>query len=168
MRSLKKRIDNKNPNTQLSALNVRQPAIEFLTQNVRSLTPEQLTDTCVKNGGTHFLAEIASREFMDNLVSLLKASGAAAVNSDVRSKILELVQTWATATEGRQDLSYIGEVYKNLQREGYQFPPRVSVASSMIDSSAVSSCPRFTPSSFFVPLISLVYSPPNGLTRTFA
>ena len=71
-------------------------------------------------------------------MSLLKAVGPAAVNSEVRAKILDLIQSWAAATEGRYDLSYIGEVYKTLQREGFQFPPRVTVASSMIDSSAVS------------------------------
>lgn len=80
---------------------------------------------------------------MDNLVSLLKAVGPASVNHDVRSKILEHIQSWAAATEGRYELNYIGEVYKTLQREGIQFPPSVSVSSSMIDSSAV--CETTTP-----------------------
>ncbi len=74
---------------------------------------------------------------MDNLVSLLKAYGPAAVNEEVKNKILELVQSWATATEGRYDLSYIGETYRNLQKDGYKFPPKTQVASSMVDSSAV-------------------------------
>lgn len=81
---------------------------------------------------------------MDNLVSLLKAQGPAAVNEEVKGKILELIQSWATATGGRQDLSYINEVYWTLQREGYSFPPKVDVASTMLDSSAVST-PVFWP-----------------------
>ncbi|KAF2772452.1 ubiquitin binding protein [Teratosphaeria nubilosa] len=118
MRSLKKRISNKNPNVQLSALN--------------------LTDTCVKNGGSHFLQEVASREFMDNLVSLVRYDGGAGGlgEREVRQKILELVQTWAGAAQGRDSLSYVTEIYRTLQNEGYQFPPKQEMASSMFDSTA--------------------------------
>ena len=52
---------------------------------------------------------------MDNHVSILKVP---ALNYEVKNKILRLVQDWATAFEGKPSLSYVGEVYRTLQREG--------------------------------------------------
>lgn len=92
----------------------------------------------MKNGGSHFLAEIASKEFMDNLVSLLRIYGdIQQPHEAVRNKILELIQMWAIATEGRSEFSYVGDTYKMLQRDHYRFPPRIEMSSSMLDSSAV-------------------------------
>ncbi|KAM6497777.1 hypothetical protein JOM56_005725 [Amanita muscaria] len=112
MRALKRRLNHSNPNVQLLALN--------------------LTDTCVKNGGDIFLNEIASREFMDNLVSILKISN---LHHEVKNTILRVIQNWGIAFEGKASLSYVGQVYKNLQQERYVFPPRdPSIANSaMVD-----------------------------------
>jgi growth factor-regulated tyrosine kinase substrate len=69
----------------------------------------------VKNGGDHFLVEIASREFMDNIVSILKIP---TLNFEVKNNILRLVQNWSVAVEGKPALSYMGTVYKTLASEG--------------------------------------------------
>jgi growth factor-regulated tyrosine kinase substrate len=88
----------------------------------------QLTDICIKNGGDHFLLEVASREFMDNLVSILKIP---ALNLEVKNTITRLIQNWATAFEGKVTLQYVGQVYKNLKSEGESpWPPVQSLIPS--------------------------------------
>ncbi|KAK7205142.1 hypothetical protein BZA70DRAFT_279169 [Myxozyma melibiosi] len=115
MRSLKKRLNHKNPNVQILTL--------------------KLTDACIKNGGYHFLVEVASREFIDNLVSILK--NPAGINPDVKALMLELIQTWATVFEGQIQLGYVSTVYKELKSQGFDFPePTSTVSSTFIDSSA--------------------------------
>ena len=74
-----------------------------------------MTDTCIKNGGDHFLVEVASREFMDNLVSILKIPG---LNFEVKNKILRLVGNWSTSFEGKPTLSYVGVIFRSLKSEG--------------------------------------------------
>ncbi|CAG8452104.1 10846_t:CDS:10 [Paraglomus occultum] len=111
MRSLKKRIDHSNPNVQLLALS--------------------LTDTCVKNGGTHFLIEIASREFVDNLVSIVR--NPIGVNIDVRNKILALIQSWGLTFDSKPELQYMADTYRLLKSEGLPFPKVEKTTALMID-----------------------------------
>lgn len=75
----------------------------------------QLTDICIKNGGDQFLIEIASREFIDNLISILKIP---VLNIEVKNNILRLIQNWSVAFEGKSNLAYVGQVYKTLVNEG--------------------------------------------------
>ncbi|KAJ6456139.1 vacuolar sorting-associated protein Vps27 [Mycena sanguinolenta] len=112
MRALKRRLNHKNPNVQNLALG--------------------LTDICIKNGGDLFLAEVASREFIDNLMSILKIP---VLNIDVKNNILRHIQNWSIAFEGKPALSYVGQVYKTLQSEGFRFPPKdLALANSaMVD-----------------------------------
>ncbi|KAI9092715.1 hypothetical protein DFS34DRAFT_697023 [Phlyctochytrium arcticum] len=110
--SLKRRINHKNPNVQLLAL--------------------KLTDTCVKNCGQHFVVEVASKEFVDNLVSIVRATG---TNPDVRKQVLALIQSWGLALNNKLDSRYVTEIYEYLKRDGIQFPPieRTESSSVMIE-----------------------------------
>jgi len=120
MRAIKRRLNHKNPNVQLLALSVRAP---FVSTQGAPNSRAQLSDICVKNGGDLFLVEVASREFMDNLVSILKIPN---LNVDVKNTILRLVQNWSIAFEGKPHLSYVGTVYESLKKEGAHSTTRLS------------------------------------------
>ncbi|EPX73052.1 sorting receptor for ubiquitinated membrane protein [Schizosaccharomyces octosporus yFS286] len=115
MRILKSRIDHSNPNVQLLAL--------------------KLCDTCLKNGGSSFVNEIASREFMDNLVSILRSPSG--VDEEVERAILYYIQSWALAVpEKNYSMRYIVDVYERLQEDKYVFPePPQVISSSFLDTS---------------------------------
>ena len=61
------------------------------------------------------MVEVASREFMDNLASILKIPG---LNFEVKNKILRLIGNWSASFEGKPSLSYVGVVHKTLKTEG--------------------------------------------------
>lgn len=115
MRSLKKRLTStKNPNTQLSTLH--------------------LIDTCVKNGGNHFIVEISSREFIDSIVSIIHDDK---TNENVRDLSLDLIQNWAIAFKENFQFKYVVSTYEQLKSDGYNFPPIGSeISSNLFDSSA--------------------------------
>jgi hepatocyte growth factor-regulated tyrosine kinase substrate len=115
MQTIKKRLSHKNPNVVLLALG--------------------LTDICIKNGGDHFLAEVASKEFMDNLESILRAPGGP--NYDVKTKALKLIQDWAQISESKpQQMGYIIDTYKSLKFSGFDFPasdPNNVVSAALVE-----------------------------------
>lgn len=100
MQALKLRVSSKNQRVQMYGLS--------------------LVDTCIKNGGDHFLAEIASKEFTDEMSAIIKAP---ATNPEVRNMALNLLQQWALAFKNKAALSYLPEVYNDLKNSGIKFPP---------------------------------------------
>ncbi|ORZ39830.1 hypothetical protein BCR44DRAFT_1379978, partial [Catenaria anguillulae PL171] len=81
MRALKRRLNHPNPNVQLLTL--------------------KLTDLCIKNGGDHFLVEIASQEFTSTLAALVRNHQ---LPHQVRTPLLKDFQAWARAFRNRHNL----------------------------------------------------------------
>ncbi|WVQ81885.1 vacuolar protein sorting-associated protein 27 [Cryptococcus sp. DSM 104549] len=99
MQSLKRRIASKNGRVQMYAIG--------------------LVDTCIKNGGDHFLAEIASKEFVDEMAGLIRAQTA---SPEVKQMLLQYFQQWALAFQSKQELSFFVDVYNELKSSGVAFP----------------------------------------------
>lgn len=113
MRILKKRfMDEKNSNMQKSSL--------------------KLIDFCIKNGGPHFIAEIATKEFMDPFVIFLKDKSHP---DSVKDYLLNLIQTWSILVSKDSKYDYINTIYRKLQDDGFNFPQITDfVDSTLIES----------------------------------
>lgn len=113
MRSLKKRLTKVYHNPNLLILTLK------------------LVDLCVKNGGTHFLVELSSKEFMDYLVDFIFKvqynTKKAEVEEDssksgVGDFLLSLIKEWAILLKDKPNLGYVNQCYQELLDEGYEFP----------------------------------------------
>jgi growth factor-regulated tyrosine kinase substrate len=95
-----------------------------------------LTDSCIKNTGDHFLVELASREFVDTVGSLVKFDPT--ITNQVREMAANYLQLWAHLCRHVEGLGYFWEAYEEHLRNGVTFPPPPrNVNQSLVKTSAV-------------------------------
>lgn len=91
----------------------------------------KLCDICVKNGGSHFLVEINSKEFVDYLVDFIFKVHYDVKNYKVYSseakygigcQILRLVKEWSMYFQNKYLGNHLEKVYASLEKQGYEFP----------------------------------------------
>ncbi|RWS11679.1 Hepatocyte growth factor-regulated tyrosine kinase substrate-like protein [Dinothrombium tinctorium] len=78
----------------------------------------QVLESCVKNCGQPFHAEVATKSFMEEIRELVKVN----TNEKVREKILELIQTWAHAFRNEPSYRAIQDTVNLMKIEGFKFP----------------------------------------------
>ncbi|CAH2355961.1 vacuolar protein sorting-associated protein 27 [[Candida] railenensis] len=121
MRTLKKRLTSVqgNPNLTKSVL--------------------QLIDLCVKNGGFHFLVEIATPEFVDYLCDNVFKIHYNIKDRDIQGNpakfevgcyIFQLLRNWSVYFKGQLQLAGVEKAYKQLVREGFKVDESVYGPSS--------------------------------------
>ncbi|KAF9310567.1 hypothetical protein BG003_008411 [Podila horticola] len=85
----------------------------------------QLLDNCVKNCGYPFHLQIATKEFLNELVRKFPERPLA-VPTPVQSKILEMIQEWYETlcrnSRYKEDLIHIRDMHRLLGFKGYRFP----------------------------------------------
>ncbi|KAI0016336.1 VHS-domain-containing protein [Xylariomycetidae sp. FL0641] len=84
-----------------------------------------LLDICVKNCGYPFHLQIATKEFLNELVRRFPERPPMRY-SEVQTKILELIEEWrctiCETSRYKEDLGYIRDMHALLHAKGYRFP----------------------------------------------
>ncbi|KAF9432776.1 hypothetical protein BGZ76_010324, partial [Entomortierella beljakovae] len=84
-----------------------------------------LLDNCVKNCGYPFHLQIATKEFLNELVRKFPERPMS-VPTPVQSKVLEMIQEWyqtlCKTSRYKEDLVHIKDMHRLLSFKGYRFP----------------------------------------------
>lgn len=77
-------------------------------------------ETCVKNCGKRFHVQVATKDFMADLVKVIgpKYDPPQAL----QEKVLSSIQTWSDAFKGQPDLKEVEKCYNDLKAKGIEFP----------------------------------------------
>lgn len=78
----------------------------------------QVLESWVKNCGSPIHQEVGTKQFMEELKDLAKVS----TNESVKSKILELIQTWAFAFRNEPNYRAMQDTLNLMKIEGHAFP----------------------------------------------
>ncbi|XP_017486367.1 PREDICTED: hepatocyte growth factor-regulated tyrosine kinase substrate-like [Rhagoletis zephyria] len=78
----------------------------------------RVLESCVKNCGSLFHNEVATRQFMDDLEEVIKQSN----DVNVRDETLRIIQVMAYAFRNDPGYRAVGDKMKYLKHGGYQFP----------------------------------------------
>jgi len=87
--------------------------------NVVVLYTITVLETCVKNCGRRFHIQIAQKDFMQELVKIVTNRTNPVIVTD---KVLSVMQTWADAFQGCEELREVTRVVQELKEKGFEFP----------------------------------------------
>ncbi|KAH9413573.1 hypothetical protein DERP_009274 [Dermatophagoides pteronyssinus] len=96
--AIKRKLNATNPNVQLMALKV--------------------LESCVKNCGPILHFELATKEFMEEMHTMLRNSS----DIKVKNEILRLIQAWAHAFRKEPSFKAVSDQMRLMKAEGFQFP----------------------------------------------
>ncbi|KAI3411917.1 hypothetical protein GPALN_001975 [Globodera pallida] len=78
-----------------------------------------ILEACVKNCGKKFIREVATKEFMDDLKSMVISNPP----EKIRDKLLELIQCWTSAFKGIPEFKIVEDTHSLLKMNGFEFLP---------------------------------------------
>ncbi|KAK0398225.1 hypothetical protein QR680_002483 [Steinernema hermaphroditum] len=75
-------------------------------------------EACVKNCGTNFHKEVATKAFMEDMRTLATEGN----SSKIREKVLELLQCWASAFKSKSEYKIVVDTHNLMKLSGVSFP----------------------------------------------